>query len=111
MRQIATAVCLLLLPLQAAADWTRLDGAGITAALTDRVLDYGAATQDFRPSGRTLYNAGRDSWGYWDVRDNRYCSQWPPADGWACYDVDLHSDGRLRFVGDAGDETVGAYVD
>ena len=92
-----------------AADWQRLGGEAIRAALEGRRLVYdGGAWQSFNASGRTLYNAGRDSWGYWGVRDDRYCSVWPPSDLWACYDVDAAGD-RVRFIGDGGDITEGIY--
>lgn len=90
----------------AQAEWRALDGAGISAALTGQVLDYEDAWQDFRASGRTLYNAGSDSWGYWQVQDNRYCSQWPPNALWACFDVDMRGD-EIRFTGDFDDISVG----
>jgi hypothetical protein len=93
-----------------AAGWTPLEGDAIRAALTGRVLDYGSAWQDFRASGRTLYNAGADSWGTWTVQGDRYCSQWPPNAAWACYDVDISSDGEaIRFRGAGEDVSVGSY--
>ncbi len=90
----------------AAQEWVALDDAGIAAALTDARVAYDGAWQEFYASGRTLYNAGRDSWGYWAPRGGRYCSQWPPADGWACYDVERAGD-RVRFIGDSGEITEG----
>jgi len=54
-----------------AQDWQALNGSEITAALTDRDLTYDNATQRFYASGRTLYNAGEDSWGYWAVRGDQ----------------------------------------
>ncbi|MEL7117469.1 MAG: hypothetical protein AAGP08_18115 [Pseudomonadota bacterium] len=95
----------------AQADWVALSGAEIEAALTDRKLEYAAAWQEFRASGRTLYNAGRDSWGYWAVRGDQYCSQWPPGDLWDCYDMEQHPDGRLRFVAGDGSATEGRYAE
>ena len=94
----------LLLPISAAAqdDWEAMTGAEIVEALTGKVLTYENAWQDFRASGRTLYNAGRDSWGYWGVRGDQYCSMWPPSDLWACYDMARSGD-QLRFIGEAGD--------
>lgn len=95
------------LPVGAAAgdpEWRPMTGPQITAALIGNVLDYGDKWQDFRASGRTLYFAGSESWGYWGVREDRYCSMWPPSDLWACYDMQRAGD-RLRFVGDAGDIT------
>jgi len=109
MRRIAL-VLMILLP-GAAGAWERLDGAGLQAALEDRRVIYDSgAWQEFRASGRTLYNAGRDSWGYWAVRDDQYCSQWPPSDLWACYGLE-QSGAALRFVGKSGDITQGRYAD
>ena len=88
-----------------AQDWQALKGAQIRAALAGRQLDYASGSvQDFRASGRTLYSAGADSWGYWRVQGDQYCSMWPPSDLWACYDL-LQAGNRLRFVGAAGDTT------
>ena len=99
----------LICPAPAAADdWERLDGPGIKAALSARVLGYPDGTlQDFFADGRTLNG---DSAGRWEVRGDRYCSVWPPSDRWACYLVDRN---RLdiRFTDDAGDMTIGRYVD
>jgi hypothetical protein len=89
--------------------WTTLSGEGISEALTGRIVQYPTATQDFRVSGRTLYNAGRDSWGYWEVRGSQYCSLWPPQDLWACYDMQQQGD-KLRFIGAGGDVTDGMLV-
>lgn len=104
-------VILFALPSGARADdprWVSLTGAEITQALTGRVLDYGKQWQDFRASGRTLYFAGRDSWGYWDVRGDQYCSMWPPSDLWACYEIQQSGE-MLRFVGSEGDVTEAVY--
>ena len=93
-----------------AEDWSRLDTEEITDALAGRTLDYKNAWQDFRASGRTLYNAGADSWGQWEARDGKYCSQWPPNSAWACFDVERSADGRqIKFVGSGNDVTVGTY--
>ncbi|WP_420863785.1 hypothetical protein [Algirhabdus cladophorae] len=85
-----------------------MTGAQINAALSDRSLTYAGTTQKFYASGRTLYDAGRPSWGYWAVRGDQYCSQWPPNDTWDCYD--MASDGEIiRFIGPAGHVTDGVY--
>lgn len=89
-----------------AAEWRALDGEEIAAALTGKIVQFENATQDFRASGRTLYDAGRPSWGYWAVRGDQYCSMWPPSDLWACYDMAASGDG-LRWIGAAGDVTEG----
>ncbi|UWQ34471.1 hypothetical protein K3555_08320 [Leisingera sp. M527] len=110
MRHIALmiAVSLTVSPL-AAAEWRALSGEDVQAALAGRKLVYGSgAWQEFRASGRTLYNAGHDSWGYWGVRDGKYCSTWPPSDLWACFV--LESDGAaMRFVDESGGITTGRY--
>jgi hypothetical protein len=88
--------------------WERLDGPAITAALAARVLGYPDGTlQDFFADGRTLYG---ESFGRWEVRDDRFCSLWPPSDRWTCFDVDRQ---RLdiRFTADDGTVTIGRYVD
>ena len=114
MRHLAAISLTLLLGLAQAAlaetRWQVLDGPGIRAALEGRKLAYENAWQDFRASGRTLYNAGRDSWGYWRVEDDRYCSMWPPSDLWACYRLERKG-ARIRFVGDTGDITEAVYAD
>ena len=98
-----------LLPCAALAEeWAPLTGPEIREALEGRKLEYANAWQDFRASGRTLYNAGRDSWGYWRVEDDKYCSQWPPQDLWACYTMDRKGD-KLRFVGNGDDITEAHY--
>ena len=96
----------------AAADWAPLDGAGVQAALEEVTLVYdadnGGATQHFYASGRTLYDSGRPSWGYWAVRGDQYCSQWPPSDGWSCYDLERNATGdMLRFVAGDGSSSIG----
>ena len=90
------------------ATWHPMSGPEITAALTGRSLQYENAWQDFRASGRTLYHAGRDSWGYWAVRGDAYCSMWPPSDLWACYAMEIRGD-RLRFIGPGSDITESTY--
>ena len=55
-------------------EWRPLSGDEIATALTDRDLVYPNAKQRFYASGRTLYNAGQDSWGYWAVRGDQYAA-------------------------------------
>ena len=90
-----------------AQDWADLDGSGIRAALEDQKLDYtSGALQEFRASGRTLYNSGQDSWGYWRVEGERYCLLWRLSDLWACYRIQqsvLHP----KFLDAHGDVTEG----
>lgn len=89
--------------------FTRLTGDEIRAALTGKKLDYGEGiSQTFDSSMSTQYFSGSPSSGRWAVRQDRYCSQWPPSDLWACYDV-FQSGETIRFVGDGGDITDGTY--
>ena len=109
MRPIA--LILALWPLSAGAvEWEMLEGDALRAALEGRKLVYtSGAWQEFRASGKTLYNAGEDSWGNWRVQGDQYCSQWPPSDLWACYDVQ-RGDDLIRFIGPSGDFTDGFYA-
>ena len=107
--RVMVLVLTVLMPLQGVAQgypWVTLSGSEIEKILTDQTVDYAEAWQDFRASGRTLYNAGRDSWGYWDVRGDEYCSMWQPSDLWACYSMARSGD-VVRFIGEAGDVTDG----
>ena len=102
---------LLLVPGMALAeDWQAMDGPAIDAALTGKTVIYENATQRFYASGRTLYNTGQDSWGYWAVRGDQYCSQWPPGDQWGCYDM-AAMNGKVRFIGADGSTTDGAFAE
>ncbi len=87
-------------------NWRALSGAEISAVLTGITLDYETAWQDFRASGKTLYNAGENSWGNWRVEADQYCSQWPPRDLWDCYDLAISGD-TIRFTGAFEDESFG----
>ncbi|MEL6583180.1 MAG: hypothetical protein AAFQ36_05055 [Pseudomonadota bacterium] len=101
------ALAFVLAPCVAAAE--PLPGPAITAALSERALTYeGGARQVFYASGRTLYDAGAPSWGYWRVEGGFYCSQWPPADGWDCYSVSEIA-GGLRFTDTRGNAVDGVY--
>ena len=101
---------MILFGVPAEAEWERISGPDIVGALTEKTLVYDGATQHFYASGRTLYNAGRDSWGYWEARGDQYCSKWPPGDLWACYKVERDGD-QVRFVAVDGSSTVGRYAE
>lgn len=109
MRRIAL-FCMCMAGAAEASDWTVLTGNEIAAALEGQKLEYtNGAWQDFRKTGRTLCNAGRDGWGYWNVSGDQYCSMWPPSDLWACYDVHGSGD-KIRFVGESKDVTEGIFI-
>jgi hypothetical protein len=89
--------------------WVAMSGAEIAQALTEQTLKYATATQTFYASGKTLYDSGRPSWGYWRVEGDQYCSQWPPNDLWACYGLEQQGV-KVRFVGQRDDITEGSFV-
>jgi len=99
---------LLAVSASSAEDWRQLGDVQILSALSGRTLVYDGAIQTFLPSGRTSYDAGRLTWGYWRVEQGKYCSQWPPSDNWACYEVESGTD-HIRFVGPDGSSTEGSY--
>ena len=76
--------------------------------------DHQPIRQVFYESGRTLYDDGRDSWGYWEVRGDAYCSQWPPSAGWVCYRMWRWQRGGKQWVvwiGDSGTRYEGYVAD
>lgn len=80
-----------------------MTGAQIAGTLTGHnfiyVGEFAGAQQSFYKAGDTLYVEGRPSSGFWAVRDDQYCSQWPPDSHWACY-VMKAMPGGLEFDGD-----------
>jgi len=105
-------LCLALATPVDAGGWRLLDDAGITAALSARVLRYeDGSSQNFFQDGRTLFEAGDgEDWGKWWVEGGQYCSTWPPSDVAACYVVEVQGL-DLRFTGKGGDVSVGRYQD
>lgn len=85
-----------------------LTGPDIEAALTDRVVggvdEKGQVwEQSFLKGGATYYSTGSssNSQGRWQVRGDKYCSQWPPSDAWSCYAV-TGEDDRITFISSTG---------
>lgn len=114
----APALILALFAVPAAGEtWLPLDGAAVEAALAARAIVWeGGAIQEFSADGRTLYAAdpasGTVAWGRWTVRGDRYCSAWPPADGWRCYRLDRALEApRLRFTAEDGARVTATYSD
>ncbi|WP_171234522.1 hypothetical protein [Ruegeria sp. HKCCA6837] len=94
----------------AADGFQKLSGEEILAALTGQKLEYGSGVwQTFDTSMVTQYFSGGPSAGRWVVREDQYCSIWPPSDLWACYDVFRNED-TIRFVDDAGGRTDGIFA-
>ncbi len=91
------------------ADLVRLDGAAIAAALNGKTLsgerNGKGWVQTFDAGGVTVYTGAGEaaSEGRWRVREDRYCSQWPPAPAWACYDI-FRDDDVVVFVGEDGEQ-------
>jgi hypothetical protein len=97
---------LLTLIVPAQAEEKPLTGDEIRAALSDRTVagvDNGKAWQQtFQKGGATFYaQGGAVSNGFWDVRGDEYCSQWPPSENWACYKITGEGD-ALTFISNAG---------
>lgn len=106
------AFALLLVTPALAEDRHHLDDAGITAALSARVLQYpDGAAQNFYTDGRTIYHVTTGiSWGKWWVKVGKYCSKWPPSETPGCHEVKA-SGPDLRFTGSRSGVTIGRYVD
>jgi hypothetical protein len=97
------------------ADEIKLSGADITAALADHTLggkreDGSLWEQVFQKSGVTFYTVGSaQSQGVWDVRGDQYCSQWPPNQSWACYDMTKDAN-TYSFISASGQKSSGRLI-
>lgn len=114
MRQIAPAAAALALSAACAAaqDWRPMGSDEIAARLTEKKLTYELGWQEFYASGRTRYRVGNDDWGWWEARDDRYCSLWPPQTEWTCYGMTVSADGtRVQFIGEDGDAIEGVFTE
>jgi hypothetical protein len=83
------------------------------AELLPKIIASGEQTrQTFSAAGATTYtDRGRDTYGSWRVQGDKYCSQWPPADGWACYGVEYDADAAtLVWIDGGGDRTVNSVT-
>lgn len=83
-----------------------LTGSEITAALAGRTVagdqDGKPWQQSFQTGGQTLYTiAGSTTNGFWEVRGDQYCSQWPPSEAWDCYAITGEGD-HVTFVSSSG---------
>lgn len=112
MRKLLIAACLILLPCPAGAADVKMTGAEIGVALRDHTLqgtgeDGKPWSQIFQKSGVTYYSVGNaQSQGLWEVRGDQYCSQWPPNESWACYDM-MRDGNTYSFVSASGKESSG----
>ena len=116
MREII-GLLLLIQALPAAADERPLSGAEIRAALADKTVQGIAAggkpyTQIFQKGGLTIYTVGpqASSNGFWEVRGDQYCSQWPPNESWSCYEVTAEG-ASITFISASGKRYPGKLAD
>lgn len=102
---------ILLVAAPALADERKLDEAEIRALLGNNTVTgedrNGPWRQFFDANGATTYVQGTEppSNGRWSIRAGKYCSQWPPSDSWACYDVtgDPSADpAPITWIGESG---------
>ena len=87
-------------------NWLSLTGEQIKAALESQRVHYpqeGGAVQEFHTNGTTVYIENGPSFGSWRTSDTQYCSVWPPASSWVCYDVLISEDrSSIRFIDGSG---------
>lgn len=100
------ALPLMLLAAPLGAEERQLNDAEINALLPIIAAIGEDTRQTFSANGATTYSdRGRDSYGTWAARGDQYCSQWPPANGWACYDVLVDGE-TLIWVGESGHRSI-----
>ena len=98
--------------MSSAETWQKLSNEGIEAALSGKTLKYGYPIQKFFADGRTTYETQIVTHGEWRAENNKYCSVWPPAVTWVCYDVEANSEGtKVRFIAKNGTIDIGDYTD
>ena len=80
----------------------KLNGAEIQTTINDKILYARDAEQIFQKSGVAFYSAGgNQSQGNWKIEGDKYCSQWPPNQAWACYDI-MRDGNMITFVSKDG---------
>lgn len=83
----------------------KLSGAEIQAILSDKIIYGKDIEQIFQKSGTTFYSSGGgQSQGNWKVEGDQYCSQWPPNQAWACYDMTKDGN-KIAFISKDGQRT------
>lgn len=88
---------------QSGAAERKLSGVEIKAALSGKTVsgkhEGKVWTQSFNKNGATTYTSDSGpSPGRWRVDGDRYCSQWPPASRWDCYDMSGDSEANPPTV-------------
>ena len=103
MKKILLASFLFLTSAQAAE--VKLSGAEMQVILSDKILYAKDAEQIFQKSGVTYYaSGGNQSQGNWKIEAEKYCSQWPPNQAWACYDI-MQDGNKVTFISKDGNRT------
>ena len=83
----------------------KLSGAEMQSVLSDKILYAKGNEQIFQKSGVTFYaSGGNQSQGNWKIDGEKYCSQWPPNQAWACYGM-TQDDNKITFISKDGDRT------
>jgi hypothetical protein len=103
MKKILLASLLLISSAHAAE--TKLTGAEMQAILYDKILYGKDVEQIFQKSGVTFYlSGGNQSQGNWKIEAEKYCSQWPPNEAWACYDMSRDGN-KIAFISKDGNRS------
>lgn len=95
----------------------KMTGAEIKLAITGNTAKFvgGPVRQFFASTGETPYWDGRQmSHGTWDIRGDRYCSEWgggTPTAVWSCYDVFRNENDEIIWIGDRNDRYRAVMVD
>lgn len=81
--------------------------------LLPTIIALGVQTkQSFNTTGTTTHSKSDIySHGRWRVQGDRYCSQWPPAEMWVCYDVVVDGKAEKKpetiiWIGDSKTRTI-----
>jgi hypothetical protein len=105
MKWLGTVLLLAVTAGDACAAERQLSGDEITSLITDQSLYAGSNAeieQIFQSNGNTFYiENGSSSRGTWFVKDNQYCSVWPPNPSEACYAVLVEGE-NVIFVSSSG---------
>ena len=105
MKKILLISFVLLIASGASAAELKLSGAEIQAILNDKILYAKDIEQIFQKSGVTFYaSGGNQSQGNWKIEGDKYCSQWPPNQSWACYDI-TQDGNKIAFIAKDGKRT------
>ena len=110
---VAALLAALTVPGPALADWARLEGPALEAALAgaEITLD-GGGWQHVLPAGRVVTRSGEapsgaTSWAEWRVDAEGYCTRMPVATEWVCYTVEVDGLGGIRFIDGYGNASAG----